>query len=152
MGLCLGCGGRVRVVARVIGAGVEGERVVVEGLRVSVQCALAIFAAELASGVVLLAVSARVVFHVPGVLVPFTLQTLANAGNTSVWCEGLAGCRSLCCCWPARPPVFALGGGLDYVASPTFGYLLGFIAASYLAGRSRAQQPLEGSWRLHWQY
>ncbi len=31
-------------------------------------------------------------------------------------------------------PWFARGGGLAYILSPTFGYLLGFIPASYTAG------------------
>ncbi|MGB9598579.1 MAG: biotin transporter BioY [Minisyncoccales bacterium] len=31
-------------------------------------------------------------------------------------------------------PYFARGGGLSYLLSPTFGYLLGFILASFLAG------------------
>lgn len=31
-------------------------------------------------------------------------------------------------------PWFARGGGLSYFLSPTFGYLLGFIPASYLVG------------------
>ena len=31
-------------------------------------------------------------------------------------------------------PVFANGGGPQYVLQPTFGYLMGFIAGSYLAG------------------
>ncbi|GBF34755.1 substrate-specific component BioY [Desulfocucumis palustris] len=32
-------------------------------------------------------------------------------------------------------PVFASGGGIGYVAQPTFGYLLGFAAAAFVAGR-----------------
>ncbi len=31
-------------------------------------------------------------------------------------------------------PVFASGGGIGYVAQPTFGYLLGFAAAAFVAG------------------
>ncbi len=34
-------------------------------------------------------------------------------------------------------PLFARGGGLMYILSPTFGYLLGFVLASYLAGYAR---------------
>ncbi|MGB9824816.1 MAG: biotin transporter BioY [Candidatus Hydrothermia bacterium] len=34
-------------------------------------------------------------------------------------------------------PLFARGGGLMYILSPTFGYLLGFVLASYLAGHAR---------------
>lgn len=32
-------------------------------------------------------------------------------------------------------PVFTSGGGLSYVLTPTFGYLLGFIAAPYIIGK-----------------
>lgn len=32
-------------------------------------------------------------------------------------------------------PVFAAGGGIQYVFRPSFGYLLGFIAAAWLTGR-----------------
>lgn len=31
-------------------------------------------------------------------------------------------------------PVFANGGGIMYVASPTFGYIIGFIASAFVAG------------------
>ncbi|HLV10523.1 MAG TPA: biotin transporter BioY [Halanaerobiales bacterium] len=31
-------------------------------------------------------------------------------------------------------PIFSEGGGLAYIFKPTFGYLLGFIAAAYLIG------------------
>jgi biotin transport system substrate-specific component len=32
-------------------------------------------------------------------------------------------------------PVFAAGGGLDYLREPTFGYLLGFVPGAWLCGR-----------------
>lgn len=32
-------------------------------------------------------------------------------------------------------PWFARGGGMIYVLSPTFGYIIGFIAAAYIVGR-----------------
>lgn len=31
-------------------------------------------------------------------------------------------------------PIFAAGGGLQYIFRPSFGYLLGFIAAAFIAG------------------
>ena len=31
-------------------------------------------------------------------------------------------------------PIFAQGGGLDYVHEPTFGYLVGFIPAAWICG------------------
>lgn len=44
-------------------------------------------------------------------------------------------------------PVFAQGGGLWYFAVPTFGYLLGFAPAAYLAGT--LTQRLEEKGRLN---
>ena len=35
----------------------------------------------------------------------------------------------------AGVPVFAHGGGLMYLMKPTFGFLIGFAAAAYVAGR-----------------
>lgn len=32
-------------------------------------------------------------------------------------------------------PIFAAGGGITYVLRPSFGYLLGFIAAAFVAGK-----------------
>ncbi|NLO46779.1 MAG: biotin transporter BioY [Clostridiales bacterium] len=32
-------------------------------------------------------------------------------------------------------PIFSTGGGIGYTLTPTFGFILGFIAASYLVGR-----------------
>lgn len=34
----------------------------------------------------------------------------------------------------AGVPIFAAGGGIMYVVRPSFGYLIGFIAAAYLTG------------------
>ena len=38
-------------------------------------------------------------------------------------------------------PVFAGGGGLGYVLRPSFGYLLGFVGAAYVAGWLRRRLP-----------
>ena len=40
-------------------------------------------------------------------------------------------------------PVFTGGGGLLYIFTPTFGYLLGFIAASYLVGSLMEKRPTQ---------
>jgi len=32
-------------------------------------------------------------------------------------------------------PWFSRGGGLNYILSPTFGYLIGFVAAAYVVGK-----------------
>jgi biotin transport system substrate-specific component len=41
-------------------------------------------------------------------------------------------------------PIFAGGGGAAYILRPTFGYLIGFIAAAYLIGRIVEQKPRPG--------
>ncbi|MCL2296757.1 MAG: biotin transporter BioY [Proteobacteria bacterium] len=85
-------------------------------------------------GSLALAVSAKIQF--PFGAVPFTMQTyvvlvlgallgkrLACASVLLYLAQGLAGL-----------PVFAIGGGLAYLASPTFGYLVGFLPAAMLVG------------------
>jgi len=88
-----------------------------------------------AIGVFLLAIGARVKFIAPFTLVPFTLQTmflhyLLFIHGKRAWryvaayvLLGLAGI-----------PVFAYGGGVLYVFSPTFGYLVGFVLGTLVAG------------------
>lgn len=81
-----------------------------------------------------LTISAKIQF--PLGLVPFTMQTyvvmvlgvllgkrLAAASVLAYLAQGLAGL-----------PVFAGGGGLAYIAAPSFGYLIGFLAAVLLIG------------------
>ncbi|MEO0197959.1 MAG: biotin transporter BioY [candidate division WOR-3 bacterium] len=68
--------------------------------------------------------------------VPFTMQTVAvissglflgkRLGMLSQIFYILLGLSGI--------PVFARGGGLHYLFSPTFGYLIGFPMASYLSG------------------
>ncbi|MDR0247280.1 MAG: biotin transporter BioY [Burkholderiales bacterium] len=85
-------------------------------------------------GSLALAASAKIQF--PFGPVPFTMQTyvvlvlgallgkrLACASVMLYLAQGLAGL-----------PVFAAGGGLAYLASPTFGYLVGFLPAAMLIG------------------
>jgi len=87
-------------------------------------------------GAALLAVGARVVVAAPVSPVPFTLQTLFlhyllfTRGKRAWRCVttyivlGLAGL-----------PVFAMGGGAVYALSPTFGYIVGFLLGTIVAGR-----------------
>ncbi len=75
---------------------------------------------------------------IPSPIVPFTLQWIMVAlsgmllgsrlAPTSVIVYIILGLMGL--------PVFNKGGGISYVLSPTFGYLLGFIAASYIIAKS----------------
>ena len=83
---------------------------------------------------VLMSIGARLSIPLP--VVPFTMQFLFCAlsgvllgprlGAISMGLYVFMGLIGL--------PVFAKGGGFGYVLSPTFGYLLGFIAASFIIG------------------
>ena len=93
-------------------------------------------ALEAISFALLLAVGRMLVIVVPWSPVPFTLQTMmlsltVLALESRAWRAvatyillGLSGV-----------PVFAFGGGPAYILSPTFGYLLGFLVAAFVAGR-----------------
>lgn len=84
---------------------------------------------------VLIAVGAFIKVPVP--VVPFTLQFLftmlaglllgGRMGACSVAVYALLGLAGL--------PVFAEGGGIYYLLKPSFGYIIGFIIASYVTGR-----------------
>jgi biotin transport system substrate-specific component len=87
------------------------------------------------AGVGVLGASSRVGFDLPVSPVPFTLQTmvltyiilvLGRRAWRIVLAYVLGGLAGL--------PLFAYGGGPWYVLSPTFGYIIGFLAASILAG------------------
>jgi len=87
------------------------------------------------AGVGVLGASSRVSFNLPVSPVPFTLQTMVLTyiillvGRRAwriVLAYVLGGLAGL--------PLFAYGGGPWYVLSPTFGYIIGFLAASILGG------------------
>lgn len=81
-------------------------------------------------------ITAGAFIRIPIPVCPFTLQflftTLAgiflgkNRGAAATGLYVLLGLAGL--------PIFAGGGGIGYILQPTFGYLLGFIAGSYLTG------------------
>ena len=48
----------------------------------------------------------------------------------------------------AGVPVFAHGGGLMYLMKPTFGFLIGFAAAAYVAGKIAETLPGSGYFKL----
>ena len=85
--------------------------------------------------VALIAVGAFIKVPIP--VCPFTLQYLftvlagallgAKRGSLCVLVYVILGLIGL--------PIFAEGGGIWYIAKPTFGYLLGFAAGSYVTGK-----------------
>ena len=66
----------------------------------------------------------------------FTLQFLfvILAGILLGPADGAAAVGAYVLIGLAGVPVFAAGGGLQYIFRPSFGYLLGFVAAAYAAG------------------
>lgn len=81
-------------------------------------------------------ITAGAFIKIPVPLVPFTLQFLftmlsglllgGRSGAASVGIYILLGLAGL--------PVFAEGGGPAYIFRPSFGYIIGFAAASYVTG------------------
>ena len=75
---------------------------------------------------------------IPSPIVPFTLQWMfvalsgmllgSRLAPISVIVYILLGLLGL--------PVFTKGGGISYILSPTFGYLIGFIPASFIIGKA----------------
>lgn len=83
----------------------------------------------------LVAVGAFIKIPIPNL--PFTLQFLftmlaglllgARLGSVSVLVYLILGLIGV--------PVFTEGGGLHYIFKPTFGYLIGFLVATYITGK-----------------
>lgn len=87
------------------------------------------------AGSILIAIAAQV--SVPFYPVPMTLQTLAilTVGLTFGARLGAATVLAYLAQGAMGLPVFANGGaGLAYMAGPTAGFLLGFVAMAYIAG------------------
>lgn len=95
--------------------------------------------AECALFVVLMVVSAFI--RIPFPPVPLTFQTVVAVlaglmlgpgyGTAAVAVYVFMGLLGL--------PVFTNGGGFAYVLEPTFGYILGFVAAAFVAGLVRGR-------------
>ncbi|AZU63892.1 biotin transporter BioY [Neobacillus mesonae] len=82
---------------------------------------------------------------IPLPYVPFTLQVLFVylAGSLLGSKKGMLSQLVYVGIGLAGVPVFTQGGGIGYFLQPTFGYLLGFIAAAYVVGFiiERIQNP-----------
>lgn len=85
-------------------------------------------------GSLLLAISAKI--QVPFYPVPMTMQTFAVLviGMAYGWRLGGATVLLYLAEGAAGMPVFASGAGLAYLAGPTGGYLVGFLASAVLVG------------------
>lgn len=85
-------------------------------------------------GTLLLALSARV--EIPFWPVPFTMQTFVVLALGMVYGPVLGAATVLAYLGQGLMglPVFAAGGGPAYLAGPTGGYLLGMVAAAWVAG------------------
>jgi biotin transport system substrate-specific component len=86
------------------------------------------------AGTALLTVSAKI--QVPFWPVPMTMQTAAVLliGATLGWRMAGATVFAYLAQGAAGLPVFAGGGGLAYLAGPTGGFLVGFLAAAVVVG------------------
>lgn len=95
-------------------------------------------------------IAAGALIKVPVPVVPFTLQflftTLAGVllggknGAISVGAYIFLGLIGF--------PVFASGGGIGYLLNPTFGYLIGFCAGTYVTGKIANAKPRPSFKRL----
>lgn len=83
---------------------------------------------------VLVAVGAFIKIPIP--VCPFTLQFFFTtmAGVILGPKKGAISCGIYAVLGLAGLPVFAEGGGLWYIFKPTFGYIIGFIAGSFVTG------------------
>lgn len=90
--------------------------------------------ALVALGSLLLTLSAKV--QVPFWPVPMTMQTFVVLGIGAAYGARLGGATvaAYLAQGAAGLPVFATGAGLAYLAGPTGGYLLGFLAAAMVIG------------------
>ncbi len=88
------------------------------------------------AGSALLALAAR--FQVPVWPVPVTLQSLAAALIAAAcgWRIGVATVALYIVEGLSGLPVFASGGGIDYLFRPSFGFILGWLPMAYLIGRA----------------
>lgn len=102
--------------------------------------------AECALFVVLMVASAYI--QIPFPIVPLTFQTVISvlAGLLLGWKKGVISMSVYCFMGLVGLPVFSAGGGIYYVLKPSFGYIIGFIAAAAVGGliANKAQLPL---WR-----
>jgi len=88
------------------------------------------------AGTILIAVSARI--NIPLIPVPVTFQTLVVAALSAAfgWRVGVATVVAYIAEGLLGLPVFSRGGGIGYLFSPTFGFIVGMIPMAYVIGRA----------------
>lgn len=88
------------------------------------------------AGSILMAVSARI--NIPLIPVPVTFQTLVVAALSAAfgWRVGVATVVAYIAEGLLGLPVFSRGGGIGYLFSPTFGFIVGMIPMAYVIGRA----------------
>lgn len=103
------------------------------GARVGTQIATVVL------GTLVLWASAKI--SVPVMPIPVSLQTMAVAGLAAAfgWRIGVATLMLYLVEGLAGLPVFAYGGGIQYLASPSFGFILGYIPMAYIIGKAADQ-------------
>lgn len=74
--------------------------------------------------------------EIPIPIMPITFQTVISvcAGLMLGWKKGMISMSAYAILGLLGIPVFTQGGGIFYVLKPSFGYILGFIAAAGVAG------------------
>ena len=79
---------------------------------------------------------AGAIIEIPLPIMPLTFQTVFSvlAGLMLGWKKGMISMTAYAILGLIGVPVFTLGGGIFYVLKPSFGYILGFIAAAGVAG------------------
>jgi len=95
---------------------------------------------------VLTALGAQVRVPLPGTPVPFTLQTLFVLWG-ACYLGGRDGALAQLLYLVGGSlgfPLFAGGGGILYLAGPTGGYLLGFVAAAWFVGHALGNKATAG--------
>lgn len=90
--------------------------------------------AECAVFAALMVAGAYITIPIP--VVPLSFQTVISvlAGILLGWKKGAISMTVYCAAGLIGIPVFTQGGGIFYVLKPSFGYILGFIAAAAVAG------------------
>lgn len=87
-------------------------------------------------GSVLLTICSKI--SIPVQPVPVNLQTMAVALLAAAfgWRIGVATVALFIVEGLAGLPVFTFGGGAQYIFSPTFGFIIGFLPMAYIIGRA----------------